>query len=193
MRTSAPQASIFLPDLTELHYATNLRETEGAAELRFNRLNLSISHLGSNLFHALTSVGSGFFIALLVLAGIFVFLYCRCQPPASTYLAGQVIIQQPLAAPSSPSGSHSLPLIYQAPSSAGHTYQYINTRRLCRKQGHSQACCGGTHSSDEDAGAYMANTDELAYLNDLSKIKYWVPKDLAYAADRVGQSKGAYT
>jgi len=91
-----------------------------------------------------------------------VFLYCRCQPPASTYLAGQVIIQQPLAAPSSPSGSHSLPLIYQAPSSAGHTYQYIDTRRLRRKQGRSQACCGGTHSSDEDTGAYMANTNELA-------------------------------
>jgi hypothetical protein len=38
----------------------------------------------------------------------------------------------------------------------------------------------------------MANTNELAYLNDRSKIKYRVPKDLAYAANRVGQSKGAY-
>jgi hypothetical protein len=69
--------SIHLPDLTELHYATNLREREGAAELGFNRLDLGLSHLGSNLFHALTSVGSGFFVALLVVTGILLFLYCR--------------------------------------------------------------------------------------------------------------------
>ncbi len=68
--------SVHLPDLTELHYANKLWASEGVAELGFNRLHLGLSHLSSNLFNRLTSVGMGFFLAVVDVTGILLFLYC---------------------------------------------------------------------------------------------------------------------
>jgi hypothetical protein len=43
--------------------------------------------------------------------------------------------------------------------------------------------CSGSRSSDEDAVAYAANSEELAYQVNLSKIKYRVPKNIADQAN----------
>ncbi len=51
----------------------------------------------------------------------------------------------------------------------------------------------GSVQSDEDAVGYMANTKELAHLDNQSKIKYLVPKDLDYAMGQARSSRGAYT
>ncbi len=46
-------------------------------------------------------------------------------------------------------------------------------------------CCG-SRSSDDDAVRYSAQTEELAYLDNRSKIKYRVPKYIADEANAAG-------
>ena len=47
-------------------------------------------------------------------------------------------------------------------------------------------CCG-SRSSDDDAVRYSAQTEELAYLDNRSKIKYRVPKYIADEANAAGR------
>jgi hypothetical protein len=58
--------SIHPADLTELQYATKLREAESESEFGFSHLDLRLLHLGSSLFNGLTSVGAGFSMALII-------------------------------------------------------------------------------------------------------------------------------
>jgi hypothetical protein len=77
--------SIHLADLTEMQYATKLREAESESEFGFSHLDLRLLHLGSSLFNGLTSVGAGFSMALIIVVEILFYLYC-CQKPKTNYL-----------------------------------------------------------------------------------------------------------
>ena len=134
----------------------------------------------------------------MVAGGIFLYCYCRRSGPPSGYAAPQVILPQavipqvtpapvPAPAPAPPIYQPSSQSTYQAPSSAGHVYQYISPRRSRRQRSRARIGCCGSRSSDADAVRYSAQTEELAYLDNRSKIKYRVPKYIADEANAAGR------
>ncbi len=123
-------------DLAELRYVTKIKEAEHNSEFGFNKLDLGLSDLASKVFGGLTTLGAGFSTVVLVAGGIFLYCYCRRRGPPSGYAAPQVILPQavipqvaPAPAPAQPVYQPPSQSTYQAPSSAGHVYQYISPRR----------------------------------------------------------------
>jgi hypothetical protein len=186
------------PDLAELRYVTKIKEAEHNSEFGFSKLDLGLSDLASKVFGGLTTLGAGFSTVVLVAGGIFLYCYCRRSGPPSGYAAPQVILPQavipqvapaPASAPAPAQPIYQPPSqsTYQAPSSAGHVYQYISPRRSRRQRSRARIGCCGSRSSDDDAVRYSAQTEELAYLDNRSKIKYRVPKYIADEANAAGR------
>jgi hypothetical protein len=182
------------PDLAELRYVTKIKEAEHNSEFGFSKLDLGLSDLASKVFGGLTTLGAGFSTVVLVAGGIFLYCYCRRSRSPSGYAAPQVILPPavvpqvaPAPAPAQPVYQPSSQSTYQAPSSAGHVYQYVSPRRLRPRRSRSRMVCCGSRSSDDDAVRYSAQTEELAYLDNRSKIKYRVPKYIADEANAAGR------
>jgi hypothetical protein len=178
------------PDLAHLQYITKIKEAEHISEFGFNKLDLGLSDLASRIFGGLTTLGAGFSTIVLVAGGIFLYCYCRRSRPRPGYAAPQVILPQavvPQVAPAQPVYQPPSQSTYQAPSSAGHVYQYISPRRFRRQRSRSRIGCCGSRSSDADAVRYSAQTEELAYFDNQSKIKYRVPKYIADEANAAGR------
>ncbi len=126
------------PDLAELRYVTKIKEAEHNSEFGFNKLDLGLSDLASKVFGGLTTLGAGFSTVVLVAGGIFLYCYCRRSGPPSGYVAPQVVLPPavvpqvlpaPVPAPAQPVYQPPSQSTYQAPSSAGHIYQYVAPRR----------------------------------------------------------------
>jgi hypothetical protein len=123
------------PDLAHLQYITKIKEAEHNSEFGFNKLDVGLSDLASRIFRGLTTLGAGFSTIVLVAGAIFLYCYCRRRGPQPGYAGPQVILPQAvvpqvtlaLAQPVYQPPSQST---YQAPSSAGHVYQYISPRRF---------------------------------------------------------------
>ena len=129
------------PDLAHLQYITKIKEAEHNSEFGFNKLDVGLSDLASRIFGGLTTLGAGFSTIVLVAGAIFLYCYCRQNRAPSGYAAPQVILPQavvpqvvqapaPAPAPAQPVYQPSSQSTYQAPSSAGHVYQYILPRRF---------------------------------------------------------------
>ncbi len=137
-------------------------------------------------------MGAGFSTIVLIAGAIFLYCYCRQSGPQPGYSAPQVILPQAVVpqvapAPAQPVYQPPSQSTYQAPSSAGHVYQYISPRRFQQRRSRSRMGCCGSRSSDDDAVRYSAQTEELAYLDNRSKIKYRVPKYIADEANAAGR------
>jgi hypothetical protein len=110
-------------------------EAEHNSEFGFNKLDVGLSDLASRIFGGLTTLGAGFSTIVLIAGAVFLYCYCRRSGPPSGYAAPQVILPQAVMpqvapAPAQPVYQPPSQSTYQAPSSAGHVYQYISPRRF---------------------------------------------------------------
>jgi hypothetical protein len=179
-------------DLAHLQYITKIKEAEHNSEFGFNKLDVGLSDLASRIFGGLTTLGAGFSTIVLIAGAIFLCSYCRRSGLQPGYAGPQVILPQAVVpqvapAPAQPVYQPPSQSTYQAPSSAGHVYQYISPRQFRQRRSRSRLGCCGSRSSEDDAVGYSAQTEELAYLDNRSKIKYQVPKYIADEANAAGR------
>jgi hypothetical protein len=123
------------PDLANLQYITKIKEAEHNSEFGFNKLDVGLSDLASRIFGGLTTLGDGFSTIILIAGAIFLYCYCRRSGPQPSCAGPQVILPQAVVpqvapAPAQPVYQPPSQSTYQAPSSAGHIYQYILPRRF---------------------------------------------------------------
>ncbi len=180
------------PNLAHLQYITKIKEAEHNSEFGFNKLDVRLSDLASRIFGGLTTLGAGFSTIVLIAAAIFLYCYCRRSGPQPGYAGPQVILPQAVVPPVAPAPAQPIyqppsQSTYQTPSSAGHVYQYISPRRFRQRRSRSRMGCCRSRSSEDDAVGYSAQTEELAYLDNRSKIKFRVPKYIADEANAAGR------
>ncbi len=123
------------PDLADLRYATKIKEAEHNSEFGLNKLDVGFNDLASWIFGGLTMLGAGFSTIVLITGAIFIYCYCRQNSPKPGYAGPQVILPQaviPQVASAQPVYQPPSNSTYQAPSSAGHIYQYIAPQRSHR-------------------------------------------------------------